>query len=106
MQDTPEPGPELDQKRPVEPEALANTLNVGGTRLVARDNRRRIARRDVEQTEHEQRDDRHHRHGRENAPEDIRDHVGLPHRHAVFDTPQKKGSGPLTTPDMFLRHAV
>ena len=26
MQDTPEPGPELDQKRPVEAEALANAI--------------------------------------------------------------------------------
>jgi hypothetical protein len=71
MQDVPEPGPELDQKRPVEAEALANTFDVGGARLVARDDRRRITRCDVEQTEDEQRDDRHDRNGRENAPEDI-----------------------------------
>ncbi len=32
-------------------------------------------------------------------------HVGLPRRHAVFDTPQKKGSGPFTMPETFLRHA-
>ncbi len=106
MQDVPDPAAELDQKRPVEAEALADTLNVVGARLVARDHRRRIARRDVEQTENEQRDDRHHRQGRENAPHDIRDHIGSPRRHAVFDTPQKKGSGPFTTPEMFLRHAV
>ena len=106
MQDVPEPAPELDQKRPIEAEALANPLDVGGARLVARDHRRRIARRDVEQTEDEQRDDRHHRDGRENAPQDIREHVGSPHRHAVFDTSQKKGSGPFTIPEMFLRHAV
>ena len=106
VQDAPEPAPELDQERPVEAEALANALNVGGARLVAGDHRRRIARRDVEQAEHEQRDDRHHRHGRQNAPEDIREHVGSPRRHAVFDTPQKKGSGPFTIPETFLRHAV
>ena len=106
MQDVPEPAPELDQKRPVETEALADALDVGGARLIARDHRGRIARRDVEQAEDEQRHDRHHWHGRENAPEDIRDHVGSPHRHAVFDTPQKNGSGPFTIPETFLRHAV
>ena len=106
MQDVPEPGPELDQKRPVEAEALANALDVGGARLVAGDHRRRIARRDVEQAEDEQRDDPHHGQGRENAPEDIREHVGSPRRHAVFDTPQKNGSGPLAMPETFLRHAV
>ncbi len=106
VQDVPEPAPELDQKRPVEAEALANPLNVRRARLVAGDHRRRIARRDVEQTEDEQRDDRHHGQGRENAPEDIRDHVDSPRRHAVFETPQKKGSGPFAMPVMFLRHAV
>ena len=106
MQDMPEPGPELDQKRPVEAEALAYALNVGGARLVACDHRRRIARRDVEQAEDEQRDDPHHGQGRENAPEDIREHVGLLRRHAVFDTPQKNGSGPFAIPETFLRHAV
>ncbi len=102
----PDPRPELDQKRPVEAEALAYALNVGGTRLVARDHHRRIARRDVEQAEDEQRDDRHHGQGRENTPENIGDHVGSPHRHALFDTSQKNGSGPFTMPEMFLRHAV
>ena len=106
MQDAPEPRAELDQKRLVEAKALANTFNVGGARLVTGDHRRRIAGRDVEQTEHEQRDDRHHGQGRENAPEDIREHVDSPHRHAVFDTPQKNGSGPFATPEMLLRHAV
>ena len=106
MQDIPEPGPELDQKRPVEAEALAYPLDVGGARLVACDHRGRIARRDVKQTEDEQRDDPHHRQGRENTPKDIREHVGLLRRHAVFDTPQKNGSGPLAMPETFLRHAV
>ena len=106
MQDVPDPAPELDQERPVEAEALANALDVGGARLVAGDHRGRIARRDVEQAEDEQRDDRHHRQGREDAPEDIGEHVGLPRRHAVFDTPQKKGSGPLAIPETFLRQAV
>ena len=97
---------EPDQERPVEAEALANALDVGRARLVAGDHRRRIARRDVEQAEHEQRDDRHHGDGREDAPEDIREHVGLLRRHAVFDTPQKNGSGPFAMPETFLRHAV
>ena len=97
---------ELDQERPVEAEALADALDVGRARLVAGDHRGRIARRDVEQAEHEQRDDPHHGDGRENAPEDIREHVGLPRRHAVFDTPQKNGSGPLAMPETFLRQAV
>jgi hypothetical protein len=91
---------------PVEAEALANTLDVGGARLVACDHHGRIARRDVEQAEDEQRDDRHDRQGRENAPENIGEHVGSPHRYAVFDTPQKKGSGPFAIPETFLRHAV
>ena len=30
---------------------------------------------------------------------------GAPAHHAVFDTPQKNGSGPLTMPDTFLRQA-
>ena len=106
MQDVPEPGPELDQKRPVEAEALANTFNVFGGRLVTGDHHRRIAGRDVQQTEDEQRDDAHHRQRREDSPQDIREHVGLPRHHAVFDTPQKKGSGPFTIPETFLRHAV
>ncbi len=106
MQDTPEPGPELDQKRPVEAEALANPLNVGGACLIAGDHRRRIARRDVEQAEDEHRDDPHDGQGRENTPQDIREHVELPRRHAVFDTPQKNGSGPFTIPETLLRHAV
>src|SRR6266700_4161931 len=106
VQDAPDPRAELDQERLVEAEALANALDVGGARLVARDHRRRIARRDVEQTEDEQRDDRHHGQGREYAPQDVREHMGLPRGHAVFDTPQKNGSGPFTTPETVLRHAV
>ena len=38
---------ELHQERPVEPEVLADALDVGGRRLVAGDHRGRIARRDV-----------------------------------------------------------
>jgi hypothetical protein len=106
VQDMPDPAPELHQKRPVEAEALAYALNVGRARLIASDHRGRIARRDVEQAEDEQRDDPHHGQGREYAPQNIRDHVGLLRRHTVFDTPQKKGNGPLAIPETFLRHAV
>jgi hypothetical protein len=106
VQDMPEPGPEPDQKRLVEPQTLANTLDVGGARLVARDHHRRITRRDVEQAEDEQRDDCHHWHGRKNAPQDIGQHVASPLRQADFDTPQKNGSGPFAIPLMFFRHAV
>jgi hypothetical protein len=107
VQDSPQPGPELHQKRLVETEALANPLNVGGARLIARDHRGGIARRDVKQTEDEKRDDRHHGQRRQDTPEDIRDHLGSPHyRYAVFVTSQKKGNGPFAIPETFLRHAV
>ena len=62
---------ELDQEGPVEPEALADALDVGGRRLIAGDHRGRIARRDVEQAEHEQRDHRHDGDGREDASDDV-----------------------------------
>src|SRR6185436_5953646 len=101
MQDIPEPGPELDQKRPVEAETLAYPFDIGGAGLIACDHRGGITRRDVKQTEAEQRGE-----GRENTPEDIRDHICLLRRHAVFETPQKNGSGPLAMPETFLRHAV
>ncbi len=75
MQDAPDPASELDQERTVEAEALADPLHVGRACLIARDHRRRIARRDVEQAEHEQRDDRHHGQRREDSPEDVGQHV-------------------------------
>src|SRR5580704_13637138 len=57
----PEPFAEADKKWPVKTEALANALDIGRCGLVARNHRRRIARRNVEQAENEQRNDRHHR---------------------------------------------
>ena len=48
-----------------------------GARLIARDHRGGIAGRDVEQAEHEQRDHRHHRDGREEPPEDVVEHGGM-----------------------------
>ncbi len=106
MQDAPDPASELDQERPVEAEALPDALHILRTRLVARDHHGRIARRDVEQAEHEQRDDRHDWQGRDDATEDVGEHLASAHDHADLDTPQKNGSGPLATPETFLRHAV
>ncbi len=57
MQHVPEPAAEADKERPVEAERGADALDSLGRRLVAGDHRRRIARRDVEQAEDEQRDD-------------------------------------------------
>ena len=39
MQDVPGPIAELDEEGPVEPEALADALDIGRRRLVARDDR-------------------------------------------------------------------
>ncbi len=92
---SPQPGPELHQKRLVETEGSGESAQRRRARLIARDHRRRISRRDVKQAEDEKRDDRHHGHGRENTPEDVGNHLGSPLcRHAVFVTSQKKGSGP------------
>ncbi len=119
VQDLPDPFAEADQERPVEAEALADTRDIGGARLVAGDDRRRIARRDVEQAEHEQRHHAHDRDGCRDASNDVSEHgrnlrrwhaVGIDDvhalaAHAVLLTPQKKGRGPLTTPETFLRQA-
>jgi len=67
MQQPPRPVRDLHQERPVEPEALPDALDIGRRRLIARDHRSRIAGRDEQQAEHEQRDHHHHRDGRQNA---------------------------------------
>ena len=74
MQDAPGPLAEAHQEGPVEAEALADALDVGRRRLVARDHGGRVARRDVKQAEDEQRDDRHHGDRREDAAEDVAYH--------------------------------
>ena len=106
MQDAPDPASELDQEGPVEAEALADALHILRACLIARNHHGGITRRDVEQAEHEQCNNRHHRQGGDDAPEDIGEHLASVQDHAVFDTPQNKGTGPLATPDTFLRHAV
>ena len=65
-----------------------------GRRLVARDHRGRIARRDVEQAEHEQRDDRHHGNGREDTPDDVGEHVGYCAVMRSSIRPRRTASGP------------
>jgi hypothetical protein len=77
MEELPAPFAEAGEERPVEAEGRADALDIGGRRLVAGDHRRRIARCDIEQAEHEQRDHRHHRDGREDAPDDIGHHGGM-----------------------------
>lgn len=106
MQDAPDPASELDQERPVEAEALADALHILRACLVACDHHGGITRRDIKQAEHEQRNDRHHWQGRDDATEDVGEHLASTHDHADFDTPQKNGSGPFVMPETFLRHAV
>ena len=106
VQNAPDPASELDQERTVETQTLANALHILRARLVARDHHGGITRRDVEQAEHEQRDDCHHRQGRDDATEDVREHLASAYHHADFDTFQKNGSGPLVMPETFLRQAV
>jgi hypothetical protein len=77
VRDLPHPFPEPDQERAVEAEACPDALDVGGRCLIAGDHRGGIARRDVEQAEHEQRHHRHHRDGREEPPEDEVEHGGM-----------------------------
>ena len=104
MQDLPNPLAKADEEGSIQTEALTNAFDVGGRRLVAGYHRRRIARRNVQQAEHEECDHRHHRDGGDDAPNDVGEH-GLRRRQAVLPTPQKNGSGPLTTPLTFLRQA-
>jgi hypothetical protein len=105
VQQPPRPFGELHQERPVEPEVLPDTLDIGRRRLIACDHRGRIARRDEQQTEHEQRDHHHDRDGRQNTPDDVGEHAPSLPRQAVLDTFQKNGNGPFTMPLTFLRHA-
>ena len=105
MQDLPGPFAEADEERPVEAEALADLLDVLRRGLVAGDHGGRIARRDVEQAEHEQGDDRHHGDRRQDAPDDVSEHRACLRWRQAFATPQKNGSGPLTTPLTLLRQA-
>ena len=77
VKDLPEPFTEPDQKRPVEPEAHADARDVVRGSLVARDHRRRVAGRDVEQAEHEQRHHHHHRDGGHDAPDDVAQHIAM-----------------------------
>src|SRR5262249_16114505 len=75
---SPHPLPARRQERPLDPGALADGLEGRRRRLVAGNPRRGIARRDVEQAEHEQRDHRHHGDGRENPPDDVGEHPYFP----------------------------
>src|SRR5215472_2437158 len=77
MEDMPEPFAEADQERAVKAEALADALNVRRRRLVAGDHCGGVARRDVEEAENEQGNQRHHRHGRRDTPNDVAEHRSL-----------------------------
>src|SRR5437588_9313004 len=75
MHDLPDPLAEADQEWPIEAEALANAFHVSRRCLIAGDHCRGVARCDVEEAEDEQRDHRHHRDGRHDAPDDVAQHA-------------------------------
>ena len=70
----PDPLAEAHQEGTVEAERGADALDVGGGRLIAGDDRRRVAGSDVEQTEYEQRHHQHYRNGGQNTPGGIGKH--------------------------------
>ncbi len=114
---------EADEEGPVEPQALADLLDVRRGRLVAGDHGRRIAGRDVEQEEHEQqRTTGDHGNRREDASDYINEHEarlfmsarggvggaaapGQRSNQRTLDTPQENGSGAGAMPVTLLRHA-
>ena len=132
LQHPEEPFAEADQIGAVEPEALADALDIGGRGLVAGDDGRRVARRDIEEREDEQRHESHDGDRRDDTSDDKSEHRDLDVRlsdaglsgpedpdspitvlsgrcggvrHQALDTPQKTGNGPLVTPCTFFRQA-
>ena len=77
---------ELDAERLVEPELRADAGDVVGGRGVAGDDRRRVARAQMQQREDEQRDHRHDRDGRQDAPDDVGEHTLSPPRRTLRRT--------------------
>jgi hypothetical protein len=75
-QQRPQPDRELLDHRPVEAELGPHRRDRLVGRILARDDRRRIARREAQQEEHEQRHHRHHRQGREQSADDVGGHDG------------------------------
>ena len=59
----------------VEAERGANPGDLLGSRGVAGKHLRRIARRQVEQAEHDQGHDAHHGHGQQQTPNDVAQHL-------------------------------
>ena len=90
VHDLPQPFAEAHQERPVQSERGTDTLHVGGRGLVARDDRGRIAGREIEQAEHEERDDEHHRDGGKDASCGVGKHVGDIPRSALGHIPQNR----------------
>ena len=78
-EDVPQPTmPKRAARTAIEPELRADALDVGVRRLIAGDDRRGIAGRQIEQREDEQRDERHHRDRREMAADDVANKALLP----------------------------
>ncbi len=74
VQDLPQPGPEPDQERLVEPERDADGGDLRRRRLVAGDDRRRIAGGEIEQSEDHEGDHQHDRDRREYPPRGVGEH--------------------------------
>jgi len=71
MQQPPEPGAELPPKWLIEPEMRADLCDLVGGRVVAREHRGRVARRQVQQQKDADRDHQHHRYGRGQPADDV-----------------------------------
>jgi hypothetical protein len=70
-----DPAAEAHEERLVEPELLADAPDVVAGRGVAGEDRRRVAGREVEQQEDDERDHRHDDDGREQPPDYIGEHL-------------------------------
>ena len=89
------PAPELHQQRIVEPEPLADGDDLLRRRVIAGDDRGRIARRKMQEQEDEDADERHHQEGRCEAMGEIAEHpsVGLLNPGQVGNTPYSHDPG-------------
>ena len=75
MQDLPQPLAEPHEERPIQTQRGTDALDIGGRGLIAGDDRGGIAGREIQQAEHEERDDEHHRDGGQDAPRGVGKHA-------------------------------
>ena len=75
VHDLPEPLAEPHEERPIKTKRGTDAFDVGGRGLIARDDRRGIAGRQIQQAEHEERNDKHYRNGGQDAPRGVGEHA-------------------------------